>query len=183
VNAQYNLAPVYVDLGDRANAVRWFRRAAEALHRYAEASSRGHAPSQFNLGLHHQVTGELTLTERHFEQAAKQGDIDAEVSLAGLWLGRGRRREAEERFRRAADAGNAGGMCALGLLFVGLDRTDEDLVRFRRAADPGDPNAQHALRVLAARETPPSRTARSTDGSPNAGRYATTWRCCCRSAR
>ncbi|WP_371601273.1 tetratricopeptide repeat protein, partial [Streptomyces sp. NBC_00564] len=28
VNAQYNLALIYIDLGDRDNAILWFRRAA-----------------------------------------------------------------------------------------------------------------------------------------------------------
>ncbi|MFJ6082465.1 tetratricopeptide repeat protein [Streptomyces sp. NPDC092369] len=138
VNAQYNLGLLYIDLGDRDSAILWFRRAAaagdagamhslalqladgdrqatrETLHWYTEASARGHAPSQYNLGLHYQATGELPVAERYFEQAAKQKHLDAEVSLAGLWLARGRRREAEEILRRAADREHPGALSFMG---------------------------------------------------------------------
>lgn len=172
VNAQYNLALIYIDLGDRDNAILWFRRAAaagdagamhslalhladggrnaagEALHWYSEASVRGHAPSQYNLALHYQATDELPLAERHFEQAAKQGHLDAEVSLAGLWLGRGRKRESEEILRRAAAKKHPGALDFMGKLAQERGDTEQAAGFYARSHAAGFSGAAVNLGLL-----------------------------------
>ena len=100
---------------DYAEAVRWYRKAAE----------QGHAYAQSNLGVMyaegHGVPQDYAEAVRWYRKAAEQGDADAQGNLGVMYdLGRGVLRdyaEAVRWYRKAAEQGDAAAQNNLGLMY------------------------------------------------------------------
>ena len=156
--AQYEVAMRYRNSESeekQAEAVTWFRRAAE----------HGDARSEYMLGFTYDEASRSTnfkenpdpvaATEaaRWYRRAAEQGYARAQAALGELYadgLGVARdHAEAVRWFRRAAEQGNAEGECLLGLAYregAGVARDDAEAVRWlRRAADQGHREAQYIV--------------------------------------
>ena len=115
---------------DEAEAVRWYRRAAD----------QGHAAAQYNLGglyLYAEGRGvpqDEAEATRWFRLAADQGLAAAQYNLGGLYLyaeGRGvpqDEAEATRWFRLAADQGLAAAHYRLGVMYRDGEGVTQDLV-------------------------------------------------------
>ncbi|MCC6735845.1 MAG: sel1 repeat family protein [Bauldia sp.] len=135
---------------DAAQAVRWYRVAAEA----------GHTDAQFNLGYAY-TAGEgikQSLAEgmRWYRLAADAGHVGAQTGI-GIMYANGDGvpadgAEAARWFRLAADAGFARAQFELGLLYYGTDGVPRDLAEslhwFLLAAGQGHVEAQEAAADL-----------------------------------
>ncbi len=149
--AQYNLGVMYASgegvPQDDAEAVRWYRMAAE----------QGHAEAQNNLGVMYDngrgVTQDDAEAVRWYRIAAEQGEPRAQFNLAGMYdNGRGVTQddaEAVRWYRIAAEQGepraqfNLAGMYDNGR---GVTQDDAEAVRwYRIAAEQGEPRAQFNL--------------------------------------
>ena len=156
-SAQFNLGFMY-DTGngvakDEAEAVKWYRKAAD----------QGHAIAQFNLGLMYDNGNGVALDEaeavKWYRKAADQGDASAQHNL-GLMYGKGDgvakdEVEAVKWFRKAADQGVANAQHNLGLRYDngdGVAKDEAEAVKwFRKAADQGHAIAQSNLGVMYAK--------------------------------
>ncbi len=102
---------------DVANAVKWYRRAAE----------QGDAEAQRALGVIYYegkgVTQSFTEAVKWYRSAAELGDAEAQVNLGTLYFkGDGvpqNYAEAAKWFRRAADQGSARAQYSLGVMYLG----------------------------------------------------------------
>ena len=134
--AQFNLGVMYYKgLGvpqDDAEAMRWFRRAAE----------QGHADAQYFLGVMYYlgqgVPQDYAEAVRWFRRAAEQGHAAAQYNLGNMYnIGQGVPQdyaEAMRWFRRAAEQGDAEAQSNLGATCTtkarGCQRTDAEAVRW-----------------------------------------------------
>ena len=130
--------------GDDAEAVRWYRLAAE----------QGHADAQFNLG--DMYTDGLGVAQDYAEatlwyhSAAEQGHASGQDNLGSMYAaGRGVARddaEAVRWYRLAAEQGHASGQNNLGVMYAagrGVARDDAEAVRwYRLAAEQGHADAR-----------------------------------------
>ena len=138
-------------LKDDAEAVKWYRLAAE----------QGGASAQSSLGVMY-ATGRGVLKDdaeagRWFRLAAEQGEAVAQVNLGFMYAtGRGVLKddaEAGRWFRLAAEQGGANAQFNLGVMHTPTgresSRTMPRPVRwFRLAADQGRPDAQFNLGIM-----------------------------------
>ena len=150
-DAQFNLGRMY-DTGrgvlqDDAEAVRWYRLAAE----------QGDVDAQFNLGAMY-GTGRGVLQDdaeaaRWYRLAAEQGDADAQLNLGvmhdtGLGVFQDDA-EAVRWYRLAAEQGDADAQFILGRMYGtgrGVLQDDAEAVRwYRLAAEQGQAEAQFNL--------------------------------------
>jgi TPR repeat protein len=120
---------------DREEALRWFRKAADA----------GHVNAWTRIGA---LTGDTAALER----AAQAGDGEAKMKLGEIEERRGRRKQAYLLYRDAADAGYAPAMMRVGdchLNGSGTWVSEVDAVNwYRRAAQAGDKDAMEKLKQL-----------------------------------
>ena len=131
VEAQIALGDCYYD-GDgveenRAEAIRWWRKAKE---------QKFHDLAPFYLdecdGKNEDVEANLSEKAREYLQAAKQGDVEAQVALAECYeKGDGTEKNISKAirwYRKAAMRGNAKAQCCLGAYYfvswIGEDRID-----------------------------------------------------------
>ncbi len=129
---------------DDADAVRWYRKAAE----------QGNAEAQKNLGFMYQegrgVAQDHAEAVRWYLKAAEQGDPDAQYAVATAYYGGyGVPRnyiESAQWFRKAAEQGNVAAQKDLGFMYQegrGVAQDDAEAVRwYRKAAEQGDADAQ-----------------------------------------
>jgi len=114
-----------------AEAVKWFRKAAE----------QGHTKAQFNLGVLYDkgqgVAQSSSEAEKWYTKAAERGDVDAQTSLGPKW------------YRKAAEQGDAEAQYNLGLSYAnghGVEQSDTEAVKwYRKAAEQGYAPAQNNL--------------------------------------
>ena len=134
---------------DRAEAVKWFRGAAD----------QGHVEAQFNLAVAYAngdgVTRDDIEAAKWFRLAAEQGYLEAQFKL-GEMLAEGRgitknKSEAVRWHRRAAKQGYARAQFILGVAYAFGRGTTRDYAKaikwFRRAAKQGHARAQFNLGV------------------------------------
>ena len=158
--AQYNLGKIY-DNGegvpeDDAEAVKWYRLAAD----------QGHAAAQDNLGMMY-ATGEGVPQDdaeavKLFRLAANQGLAYAQTSLGMMYYdGQGVPQdyaEAMKWFRLAADQGYGAAQDNLGLMYRDGQGVPQDYVEtyawFSVAAAGGFPNAAKGRDLAASKLTP-----------------------------
>lgn len=150
-DAQYRLGTLYDNgegvLRNIAEAVTWYRRAAE----------QGHACAQCRVGRHHHlgegVQQDPAEAAKWYRLSAEQGDPDAQHGLGYLCSqGLGVPRdpvEAVKWFRLAAEHGHAGGQYSLGHMYlngIGAPRDCADAVKWLRlAAEQGYAPGQNLL--------------------------------------
>jgi len=137
---------------DYAEAVRWFRKAAE----------QGHAGAQSNLGVMYKngqgVKRDHAEAVRWFRKAAEQGQAKAHYNLGVMYAnGQGVKQdyaEAVRWLRKAAEQGDAHAQYNLGVMYEngqGVKRDHAEAVRwYRKAAEQGVVNAVSALNRLSA---------------------------------
>ena len=125
--------------GDFAEAVNWFRKAAD----------QGHAVAQFSLGVMYNKGHGVEKNEREtvawFRKAAEQGYAPAQCNLGVSYeVGRGvekNEREAVAWFRKAAEQGDTAAQSDLGAMYRdgrGVEKNAREAVAwFRKAADQG----------------------------------------------
>lgn len=144
-DAQVELGVEYASFGrnkpDYAEAVKWFRMAAE----------KGHLGAQSTLGL---IAFEMEDAEmmRQVFEAAENGDAIAQNTLGLVYTGSSSMEEntteAQKWFRKAAEQGNRASKYNLG----DLCRSEKDYAQaamwFREAAEDGDSGAQYMLGIL-----------------------------------
>jgi TPR repeat protein/serine/threonine protein kinase len=135
---------------DYAEALRWFRKAAEQGNAQAQSSIGwlyGHGKG---------VVQDYVEALRWFRKAADQGHADAQVSIGVLYhngLGVARDyAEAMQWFRKAADRGHAKAHFSIGVMYhhgQGVPRDYAEAMRwYRQAADQGNADAQINIGVL-----------------------------------
>jgi len=135
---------------DNAEAVKWFRKAAD----------QGHARAQFNLGLMYTkglgVPQDYAEAAKWFRKAAEQGTAEAQTNLASMYLNaEGVARdytEAVKWYRKAAGQGDAVAQFNLGLMYGkgrGIPQDYAEAVRlYRQAAKQGHAIAQFNLGAM-----------------------------------
>ena len=135
---------------DYAEALKWFRKAAE----------QGNAKAQYNLGVMYingeGVTQDYAEALKWFRKAAEQGDAGAQYNLGFMYLmGNGVTKdyaEALKWFRKAAEQGDADGQNKLGVMYeYGKGVTQdyaEALKWYRKAAEQGNAYGQNNLGVM-----------------------------------
>ena len=154
VYKQLNLGIRYdIGLGvpqDAAEAVRWYRLAAE----------QGYADAQGNLGLMYAngegVPQDAAEAVRWYRLAADQGHANAQITLGAMYaFGEGVPQddaEAVRWYRLAANQGDASAQYNLGIMNDtgrGVPQDDAEAVRwYRLAADQGDAEAQYNLGIM-----------------------------------
>ena len=132
---------------DEAEAVRWYRKAAE----------QGNTPAQMQLGMAY-INGKGIAKDaaegvRWLRKAAEQGNALAQLALGGTYInGEGIAKDAAEGvrwLRKAAEQGNALAQLALGEVYVngeGIAKDAAEGVRWiRKAAEQGNALAQIKL--------------------------------------
>ena len=145
---QYWIGCMYADgqgvAKDDAEAVKWFRKAAE----------QGEAEAQNRLGLMYRsgkgVAKDEAEAAKWYRKAAEQGLVGAQINLGWTYAkGRGVVKddaEAAKWFRRAAEQGDAAIQNWLGRMYEegnGVAKNEVEAVRwYRMAAEQGDVNAQ-----------------------------------------
>jgi TPR repeat protein len=149
--AQYNLGVIYSNgqgvVKNKAEAVKWFRKAAE----------QGNAFAQLNLGACY-VKGDGVVKDaaeavRWFRKAAEQGNAYAQGSLGFHYQsGQGVKKNAAEAvkwFRKAAEQGDATAQVYLGSHYLngqGLKKdATEAAIWFLKAAEQGNAHGQSNL--------------------------------------
>ena len=132
---------------DEAEAVKWFRKAAE----------QGSADAQCNLGFCYAKGDGVAKDEaeavKWFRKAAEQGDAQAQCNLgAAYYSGQGVAKDVEEAgkwTRKAAEQGNSLAQLKLGLGYedgVGVAKDYGEAVKwYRKAAEQGSAVAQFGL--------------------------------------
>jgi len=137
---------------DHAEAVRWYRKAAE----------QGDANAQCNLGGMYKngrgVKQDHAEAVRWYLKAAEQGQAGAQCNLGGMYEnGQGVRQDHAEAVRwylKAAEQGQAGAQCILGVSYEngrGVKQDHAEAVRwYRKAAEQGIVYAVFALGRLSA---------------------------------
>jgi len=132
---------------DYAEAVKWFRKAAD----------QGNAVAQSNLGVMYDngqgVAQDYAEAVKWFRKAADQGNAKAQTNLGVMYdNGRGVPQdyaEAVKWYRKAADQGNAVAQTNLGVMYDngrGVPQDYAEAVKwYRKAADQGDASAQTNL--------------------------------------
>ena len=132
---------------NEAEAVKWYRKAAD----------QGHASAQFNLGLMYAkgegVAKDEAEAVKWYRKAADQGHATAQFNLGVRYAnGNGVAKddaEAVKWYRNAADHGDASAQYNLGLMYAkgnGVAKDETEAVKwFRNAADHGDASAQFNL--------------------------------------
>ena len=132
---------------DIAEAVKWYRRAAE----------EGDANAQTKLGLMYDkgdgVPQDFAEAVKWYRRAAEQGNADAQYNLWGMYL-KGKAMpqnfaDAVKWCRRAAEQGHATAQWNLGLMYENGQGVPQDLAEavkwYRRAAEQGNAEAQYNL--------------------------------------
>ena len=134
---------------DYANAVRWYRGAAD----------RGYAEAQFNLGICYAngygVAKNDTTASAWYRKAAEQGHVDSQHNLAVRYEnGRGLPKDYDQAvywYRKAAEQGSLKSMTGLGYCYShgqGVTKDLEEAIRwYRKAAEQGHATAQFNLAV------------------------------------
>eukprot|EP00729_Bicosta_minor_P032700 gene32700-biopygen10627 len=151
--AQYNLGTVYRDgegvEQDHVEAVKWFRKAAEA----------GDAAAQFNLGVMYRdgegVEQDHVEAVKWYRKAAEAADADAQCNLGNMYEnGEGVAQdhvEAAKWYRKAAEAGDADAQCNLGNMYENGEGVAQDHVEaatwYRKSAEAGFAMAQYSLGI------------------------------------
>ena len=132
---------------DHAEAVKWFRKAAD----------QGFAPAQYSLGSHYArgdgVVKDVSEAVKWWGKAAEQGDAEAQYSLARCYsLGEGVGKDSAQAAKwlhKAADQGLARAQFRLGVSYATGDGEAKDEVAavkwYRRAAEQDDAKAQFNL--------------------------------------
>jgi hypothetical protein len=136
--AQYLVAFMYANAQgvtqDDAEAVKWYRRAAE--QGYADAQHNLGAEAQYSLGVMYVhgrgVPQDDAEAVKWYRRAAEQGQADAQHSL-GVMYGKGRGvpqddAEAVKWYRRAAEQGYADAQHNLGVMYVKGQGVPQDYV-------------------------------------------------------
>jgi len=135
---------------DYAEAVKWYRRAAE----------RGFAQAQYNLGLAYELGHGVPAAERdafkYYLQAAEQGFGPAQYNVGNMYAtGRGIGQdlfEANLWFKQAAEKGIVEAQFNLGLAYEagrGVKKDETQAARwYKQAADRGFARAQYNLGLL-----------------------------------
>ena len=147
----FNTGRAAYNAGDEAEAVKWYRKAAE----------QGHAKAQTSLGWMIEkgkgVNQDYNEALKWWRKAAEQGNLAAHRNL-GVMYDRGRGvtqdyAEAVKWYRKAAAQGHAGAQNNLGVLYEhGRGVTQhyaEALKWYRKAAEQGHANAQKGVDRLA----------------------------------
>jgi len=132
---------------DGAEAVKWFRKAAE----------QNLAPAQFNLGIYyhygHGVAKDDEEAVKWYCKAAEQNDAQAQFNLGVCYYnGRGVAKDEAEAvrwFRKAAEQNLAPAQFQLGLQYAigeGVAKNNVEAVKwYRKAAEQNDADAQYWL--------------------------------------
>lgn len=118
----------HAEVGDHAQAVVFFRRAA----------ARGSALALFDLGNSLTALGRWEQAVVALRRAADAGEVDAWLNLANALAALARWPEAEQAARRAVAVGDPNGWAALGEALHGQGRAHEAERTFRAAAGRGD---------------------------------------------
>jgi TPR repeat protein len=143
------------------------REMKEVVRLWRSAADKGHAQSQYNLGViyrHGQgVAQDLTETRRLYHLSAEQGCRDARMNLALMYqngLGVASNDvEAYKWYLAAAEDGDAGACYSVGVYFDetsswhgGVEKKDsaKAFEWYEKAALQGDSNAQHNLGYMLA---------------------------------
>lgn len=136
------------DRGEYAEAVKWYRKAAEL----------GYAWAQYNLGYCYEtgkgVVKDETKAVEWYRKAAEQGDARAQGNLGRCYMtGKGivmDEAEAVEWYCKAAEQGDAAAQSDLGNCYeigTGIVKDETEAVKwYRKAAQQGDLFAQCALK-------------------------------------
>jgi TPR repeat protein len=132
---------------DYAQAVTWYRKAAD----------QGHAEAQYNLGVMYAKGEGVPQDDKQavtwYRKAADQGHAEAQNNL-GLIYASGKvvpqdDKQAVTWYRKAADQGNAEAQITLGLMYSlgkGVPQDDKQAMTwYRKAADQGHATAQFNL--------------------------------------
>ncbi len=143
---------------DRAEAIRWFVRAATLGHVGAReaivaAAETGNAAAQSNLGVLYEKEGNLPQAALWYRVAADKGDSHARNNLGDLYrTGRGVARDPAKAlhwFNLSAAQGNDVAMFHLGAMAEAGEGREKDIGEaaawFRRAAEAGNRGAQYRL--------------------------------------
>jgi TPR repeat protein len=146
---------------DRAEAIRWFVRAAtlghiEARKAIVAAAKTDHPAAQSNLGVLYEKEGDLAQAVSWYRMAADKGDSHAQSNLGNLYrTGQGVARDfakAAQLFNRAAGKGNSVAMSHLGAMVENGQGSARDPHKaaewYRRAAKQGNSWAQYRLARL-----------------------------------
>lgn len=146
---------------DRAEAIRWFVRAASLGHISARtaivaAAKTGNSAAQSNLGVLFEQKGDLAQAISWYRTAADKGDGHAQNNLGNLYrTGRGVTRDFDKAalwFHQAASKGNKFGMFYLGLMAEFGQGREKDPGKaadwYRRASKGGSARAQYRLARL-----------------------------------
>ncbi|MBQ7217561.1 MAG: SEL1-like repeat protein [Synergistaceae bacterium] len=148
--AQYNLGVKYHNAKNYAEAVKWYRKAAE----------QGYAMAQFNLGYMYDqgygVRQDYVGAVKWYHKSAEQGLALAQNYLGGMYdRGKGVKQdyvEAVKWYRKAAKQGNAPAEYNLGTMYengtVVVKNLQETRKWYQKAADHGDTFAKEALKRL-----------------------------------
>ena len=168
--AQHNLGLMYATSEgvprDNAEAMRWFRLAAE----------QGHPGGQFSLGVNYDRGGAVVPQDDAeavwwYRLAAEQGHADAQFNL-GLMYATGRSvlqndAKAVRWYRLAAEQGDAEAQLTLGSMYRsgrGVSEDNAEAVRwYLAAAEQGYAKAQFLLGLMMS-AGPPADTPHSVDG-------------------
>ena len=145
VHAMNGMGFMLAQSGNKAEAVKWYRKAA----------ALGNPFAQCNLAwsLYHGVGTPKNIKEAMawFHKSAAQGHPEAEYNLGIHFWNEGQEDEAVEWFRKGAEHGDAGSQVELGGAYrdgIGVPR---DLVLshkwFLAAAEQGDANGQYLVAV------------------------------------
>ena len=147
---------------DEAEAVRWYRMAAEQAETLRQLADQGDAVAQVSLGnLYANVQGvfegvrkDEAEAVRWYRMAAEQGNAMAQFFLGSMYA-RGDgvpqdEAEAERWYRMAAEQGDAGAQFFLGVMYatgdLGVQQNEAEAARWiRTAAEQGNAEAQVAL--------------------------------------
>ena len=132
---------------DYAEAVKWYRKAAE----------QGHADAQYNLGICYRngygVTQDNDEAVKWYRKAAEQGLASAQCNL-GYCYEKGKgvpqdEKEAVKWYRKAAEQGLAEAQNNLGICYekgIGVPQDEKEAVKwYRKAAEQGHVKAQFLL--------------------------------------
>jgi uncharacterized protein len=157
--AQFNLgARYYTGTGkpqDYAEAVKWYRKAAD----------QGHGMAQNNLGVMYSkgqgVPQDYAEAVDWYRKAAKQGNSTAQSNLGTMYeKGQGVPQdygEAVKWYRKATEQGNAEAQFNLGVMYEkghGVPQNNTEAMNwYRKAADQRFARAQDALAALSKRES------------------------------
>ncbi|MFE7372574.1 sel1 repeat family protein [Streptomyces anulatus] len=176
--------------GAEAEALRWYRKAAEAgqrgevatrignmmhdLQDYDEAEKwfriaveEGDLAGLNGIGLVFEGRGSLETAARFYRQAAEGGDPTGAHNLGINLENRGASQEARKWFARAHELGDHDGAFLLGESLLGEKRYSEAEEWLRKAQDMGHHQAERALADLKAARTAAIRPGTSAPDAPD----------------